>query len=92
MQLGFHRPHAAGLRIREWDLRKKQPYAVYDQVDFDIPVGTNGDCYDRYLVRMEELRQSNAIIRQCVEWLRNNPGAGCSSDNHKLAPPSREDR
>jgi len=69
-------------------LRKKQPYAVYDQVDFDIPVGVNGDCYDRYLVRVEEMRQSNRIIRQCIEWLRKNPGP-VITDNHKVAPPSR---
>ena len=73
----------------EWDLRKKQPYEVYDRVDFDIPVGSNGDCYDRYLVRMEEMRQSNRIIAQCVEWLRNNPGP-IIVDNHKVAPPPRE--
>jgi NADH-quinone oxidoreductase subunit D len=71
-----------------WDLRKKQPYAVYDRVDFDIPVGVTGDCYDRYLVRIEEMRQSNRIVRQCVEWLRSNPGP-VMSDNHKVAPPSR---
>jgi NADH-quinone oxidoreductase subunit D len=71
-----------------WDLRKKQPYEVYDLLDFDIPIGTNGDCYDRYLVRMQELRESNRIIRQCVEWLRNNPGP-VMTDNHKVAPPSR---
>jgi NADH-quinone oxidoreductase subunit D len=68
-----------------WDLRKKQPYEVYDLMDFDIPVGTNGDCYDRYLVRVEEMRQSNRIIKQCVEWLRNNPGP-VMTDNHKVAP------
>ena len=72
----------------EWDLRKKQPYEVYDLMDFDIPVGTNGDCYDRYLVRVEEMRQSNRIIKQCVEWLRNNAGP-VMTDNHKVAPPSR---
>ena len=72
----------------EWDLRKKQPYEVYDQLEFDIPVGTHGDCYDRYLVRVEEMRQSNRIIRQCVEWLRNNPGP-VILDDHKITPPSR---
>lgn len=73
-----------------WDLRKKQPYDVYADLDFDIPVGVNGDCYDRYLVRMEEMRQSNHIIQQCVKWLRANPGP-VITDNHKIAPPSRED-
>jgi NADH-quinone oxidoreductase subunit D len=72
----------------EWDLRKKQPYEVYDLLDFDIPVGVNGDSYDRYLVRVEEMRQSNRIIKQCVEWLRNNPGPVIST-NLKVAPPSR---
>lgn len=72
----------------EWDLRKKQPYAVYDRVQFDVPVGTAGDCYDRYLCRVEEMRQSNRIIRQCVEWLRNNPGP-VIVDDHKVAPPRR---
>ena len=73
----------------EWDLRKKQPYAVYDRLDFDIPVGKTGDCYDRYLVRMEEMRQSTRIIRQCIEWLRKNPGPVICND-HKVAPPPRE--
>ena len=72
-----------------WDLRKHQPYEVYERMDFEIPVGRNGDCYDRYLVRMEEMRQSNRIIRQCVEWLKKNPGP-VITDNHKVAPPSRE--
>ena len=89
MQLGFSGPMLRGSGVA-WDLRKKQTYEVYDQVDFDIPVGTNGDCYDRFLVRMEEFRQSNRIIRQCVEWLRDNPGP-VICDNHKFAPPSRED-
>jgi NADH-quinone oxidoreductase subunit D len=71
-----------------WDLRKKQPYEVYDRLEFDVPVGVNGDCYDRYLVRLEEMRQSNRIVRQCVDWLRNNPGP-VITDNHKVAPPSR---
>jgi NADH-quinone oxidoreductase subunit D len=74
----------------QWDLRKHQPYEVYDLMDFDVPIGTNGDCYDRYLVRVEELRQSNKIIKQCVEWLRNNPGPVITS-NHKVAPPGRVD-
>ncbi len=73
-----------------WDLRKKQPYAKYDQVDFDVPVGVTGDCYDRYLVRIEEMRQSNHIIKQCAKWLRANPGP-VMIDNYKVAPPSREE-
>jgi NADH-quinone oxidoreductase subunit D len=89
IQLGFTGPMLRGSGV-EWDLRKKQPYAVYDRVDFDIPVGVNGDCYDRYLVRIEEMRQSNRIIRQCVEWLRRNPGP-VMVDNHKVAPPRREE-
>ena len=72
-----------------WDLRKKQPYEVYDRLDFDIPVGTNGDSYDRYLVRVEEMRQSNRIIQQCVDWLRHNPGPVMTKDR-KIGPPSRE--
>lgn len=87
LQLGFTGPMLRGSGI-EWDLRKKQPYAVYDKVDFDIPVGVNGDCYDRYLVRMEEMRQANHIIKQCVEWLRTNPGP-VMIDDYKVAPPPR---
>jgi len=85
--LGFTGPMLRGSGI-VWDLRKKQPYEVYDRMDFDIPIGLNGDCYDRYLVRIEEMRQSNRIIKQCVEWLRKNPGP-VITDNHKIAPPSR---
>jgi len=88
LALGFTGPMLRGSGV-EWDLRKKQPYEVYDRIDFDIPVGVNGDCYDRYLVRIEEMRQSNRIIRQCVEWLRRNPGP-VIIDNHKLVPPNRE--
>ncbi|MBL0076650.1 MAG: NADH-quinone oxidoreductase subunit D [Rhodocyclaceae bacterium] len=88
MQLGMTGPMLRGSGV-EWDLRKKQPYEVYDKLDFDIPVGTNGDCYDRYLVRIEEMRQSNRIVRQCIAWLRANPGP-VITDNHKVAPPSRE--
>ncbi len=87
MQLGFSGPMLRGSGV-EWDLRKKQPYEVYDRMDFDIPVGTNGDCYDRYLVRIEELRQSNRIIEQCVKWLRENPGP-VMVDDHKVVAPSR---
>ena len=88
LQLGMTGPMLRGSGIA-WDLRKTQPYEVYANMDFDIPVGKNGDCYDRYLVRMEEFRQSNRIIRQCVDWLRKNPGPVISSDN-KVAPPDRE--
>jgi NADH-quinone oxidoreductase subunit D len=87
MQLGLSGAMLRGSGI-EWDLRKKQPYEVYDQLDFDIPVGVNGDCYDRYLVRVEEMRQSTRIAKQCIEWLRKNPGP-VMVDNHKVAPPSR---
>jgi NADH-quinone oxidoreductase subunit D len=87
MALGFTGPMLRGSGV-EWDLRRKQPYEVYDKVDFDIPVGVNGDCYDRYLVRIEEFRQSNRIIKQCVDWLRKNPGP-VITDNHKVAPPPR---
>ncbi len=86
--LGFTGPMLRGSGV-EWDLRKKQPYEVYDRLDFDIPVGVNGDCYDRYLVRVAEMRESNRIIAQCVHWLRNNPGP-VITENHKIAPPKRE--
>jgi NADH-quinone oxidoreductase subunit D len=85
--LGFTGPMLRGSGIL-WDLRKHQPYDVYDKMDFDIPLGVNGDTYDRYLVRIEEMRQANRIIRQCVDWLKANPGPVITS-NHKVAPPSR---
>lgn len=88
LALGMTGPMLRGSGV-EWDLRKKQPYEVYADLDFDVPVGVNGDCYDRYLVRMEEFRQSNRIIKQCVNWLRANPGPVITSDN-KVAPPDRE--
>lgn len=88
LQLGFTGPMLRGSGV-EWDLRKKQPYAAYDKVDFDIPVGKNGDCYDRYLVRVEEMRQSTRIIRQCIDWLRKNPGP-VIAENYKVVPPRRE--
>ena len=74
LNLGFTGPVLRGSGIA-WDLRKKQPYEVYDRMDFDIPVGMNGDCYDRYLVRVEELRQSNRIVKQCVDWLQEESRA-----------------
>jgi NADH-quinone oxidoreductase subunit D len=86
--LGMSGPMLRGSGV-EWDLRKHQPYAVYDKLDFDIPVGVEGDCYDRYLVRVEEMRQSNRIIKQCINWLRTNSGP-VMSENHKISPPSRE--
>lgn len=87
LQWGFTGPmlRASGVA---WDLRKKQSYAAYEHVDFDIPVGKTGDCYDRYLVRVAELRQSNKIIRQCIEWLRKNPGP-VKIDDHKVIAPRR---
>ena len=89
LQLGFTGAMLRGSGVA-WDLRKKQPYAVYDRLDFDIPVGVTGDSFDRYLVRMEEMRQSNRLIKQCIDWLRKNPGP-VITDNHKVAPPARED-
>jgi NADH-quinone oxidoreductase subunit D len=87
LQWGFTGPmlRASG---HAWDLRKKQSYAAYGAVDFDIPVGSRGDCYDRYLVRVAELRQSNRIIRQCIEWLRTHPGP-VRIEDYKVTPPKR---
>jgi NADH-quinone oxidoreductase subunit D len=87
LNLGYTGPMLRGSGV-EWDLRKKQPYAVYNELDFDIPIGLNGDCYDRYLIRVEEMRQSNRIIKQCVNWLRENPGP-VMTDDQKIAPPKR---
>ncbi|NIP18926.1 MAG: NADH-quinone oxidoreductase subunit D [Xanthomonadales bacterium] len=89
LQLGFTGPMVRGSGV-EWDLRKKQPYAMYDEMDFDIPVGVNGDCYDRYLVRVEEMRQSARIVKQCIAWLRDNPGH-VMLKNFKVIPPTREE-
>jgi NADH-quinone oxidoreductase subunit D len=86
--LGFTGPMLRGSGV-VWDLRKMQPYEVYDRLDFDIPVGVEGDCYDRYLVRMEEMRQSNRIMKQCITWLRKNPGP-VIADDVKFVPPKRE--
>lgn len=87
LQWGFTGPmlRASGVA---WDLRKKQSYAAYEHIDFDIPVGKTGDCYDRYLVRVAELRESNKIIKQCIQWLKNNPGPVKIKD-YKIAPPRR---
>lgn len=86
--LGFTGPMLRGSGVA-WDLRKKQPYEVYDRLDFNIPIGSNGDCYDRYLVRIQEMRESTNIINQCVAWLNNNPGS-VILDDYKVAPPKRE--
>ena len=87
VNLGFTGAMLRGSGV-EWDLRKKQPYSVYDELDFDIPIGVNGDCYDRYLVRVEEMRQSNKVIKQCIDWLRANPGP-VMTDDKKVSPPQR---
>lgn len=88
LQLGFTGPMLRGSGVA-WDLRKKQPYEVYDRMNFDIPIGAQGDSYDRYLVRIAEMRESNRIIRQCVKWLKANPGP-VALDDHKIVPPHRE--
>jgi NADH-quinone oxidoreductase subunit D len=73
-----------------WDLRKAQPYDAYAEMEFDIPVGSNGDCYDRYLIRMEEMRQANEIMRQCVKKLNAPDGKGpVASTDGKVVPPKR---
>lgn len=85
--LGFTGPMLRGSGVN-WDLRKKQPYEVYSKLDFSIPIGTNGDSYDRYLVRVEEMRQSVKIMEQCISWLKKNPGP-VMTDDHKISPPPR---
>jgi len=82
---GFSGPMLRGSGVA-WDLRKAQPYEIYDQLDFDIPIGKNGDCYDRYLVRMEEMRQSVNIIEQALNLLQPGPVV---TDDPKIAPPKR---
>ncbi|WP_375450989.1 NADH-quinone oxidoreductase subunit D [uncultured Devosia sp.] len=84
----------SGIMVRgsgaAWDLRKSQPYECYDEMEFDVPIGKNGDCYDRYLVRMEEMRQSTRIMQQCVDKLNAPDGKGpVSSLDGKVVPPSR---
>ena len=82
---GFTGPMLRGSGVA-WDLRKSQPYDVYAEMDFDIPIGKNGDCFDRYLVRMEEMRQSLRIMKQCIEKMPSGP---VKVENNKIAPPSR---
>ncbi len=84
---GFSGPMIRGSGI-EWDLRKTQPYDVYDQLEFDIPVGATGDSYDRYLIRVEEMRQANHIVKQCITWLENNEGP-IKVEDYKLTNPPR---
>jgi NADH-quinone oxidoreductase subunit D len=73
-----------------WDLRKAQPYECYDQLEFDIPIGKNGDCYDRYLIRMEEMRQATSIMKQCIKLLNSPDGKGpVTSKDGKVVPPKR---
>jgi len=89
IELGFTGPMLRGSGI-SWDLRKKEPYEVYDKLDFDIPIGTEGDSYDRYLVRVQEMRESAKIIQQCCDWLKKDK-SNFISTNSKIAPPDRDD-
>ena len=89
IDLGFTGPMLRGSGV-SWDLRKKEPYEVYDKLDFDIPIGTEGDSYDRYLVRVQEMRESAKIIRQCCDWLKKDQGIFIST-NSKITPPDRDD-
>ncbi|WP_339044895.1 NADH-quinone oxidoreductase subunit D [Candidatus Zinderia endosymbiont of Aphrophora alni] len=87
ISMGFTGPMLRGSGVK-WDLRKKQPYAIYEKINFSIPIGKNGDCYDRYLVRMQEMKESNLIIKQCINWLKINPGP-IKINNHKISPPTK---
>jgi NADH-quinone oxidoreductase subunit D len=82
---GFSGPMIRGSGLA-WDLRKSQPYEVYDKMEFDVPVGKNGDSYDRYLIRVEEMKQSLRIIEQCLEQM---PGGGVMTEDPRIAPPKR---
>jgi len=84
---GFSGPNLRASGIA-WDLRKAQPYDAYAEMDFDIPVGKHGDCYDRYLIRMIEMRESVKIIHQCIDKMPDGP---CKSENNKVTPPARAD-
>jgi NADH-quinone oxidoreductase subunit D len=87
VKLGFSGPMLRGSGVA-WDLRKSQPYEIYDELDFDIPIGKNGDCYDRYMVRLEEMRQSLKIIDQCLALMPNGP---VRIENNKITPPKRSE-
>ena len=87
MALGFTGPMLRGSNVA-WDLRKAQPYEVYDELEFDVAVGKNGDCFDRYLLRIEEMKQSVKIIRQCLDMM---PSGEVLNEDHKFTPPRRGD-
>lgn len=87
MALGFSGPMLRGSNVA-WDLRKAQPYEVYDELEFDVAVGQNGDCFDRYLLRIEEMKQSIHLIRQCLDMM---PGGEVLNEDHKFTPPRRGD-
>lgn len=87
LDYGFSGPMLRGSGVA-WDLRKAQPYEIYEQLDFKIPIGKNGDCYDRYLVRIEEMRESLKIIKQCIDKMPKGP---VQTEDKKLTPPSREE-
>jgi len=88
LQWGFSGVMLRGSDIA-WDLRKSQPYECYAELDFDVVVGKNGDCWDRYLVRVEEMKQSVHIMEQCIHKLRNCPGEPVMVENNKIVPPTR---